>query len=90
MIAVVEADADDLARPLDRRAKAHLLADRGRALPFGSLPLRETCKTVATKEPLVPILTEAGGIDASAVREDDAGLLVSRRSEPNQFHRITS
>ena len=64
--------------------------DGGRALAVGCLPLRKTFEAVAAEEPLVPVLAEAGGVDAPTVREDDTRPLLTRRPEPNEFHRITS
>ena len=69
---------------------ARWAADHGRALSLPRLPLREAREAVAAEEPLVPVLTEARRVDTPTVREDDAGPLLPRRPEPNEFHRITS
>ena len=69
-----------------RQACSH----RRGAIALGRDPLRETREPVAAEKLLVPVLAEARGVDAPTVREDDAGPLLTRRPEPNEFHRITS
>ena len=60
------------------------------AKPMMEKLVAQTGESVTAEEFLVVIGAEAGSVDAGTVGEDDAGLLLARFAEADQFHRITS
>src|SRR4029453_18788282 len=90
VVGVVEADADDLARPRDWRAETLGVRDarRLRGLLLG--PACESREAVRLEEALAPVLAEAGGVDARPVAELQPGLLAARRSETDELHSTSS
>src|SRR5439155_14433382 len=85
MVAVIQADAHDLARPADRwtepRGGVYARGARGVARPGG-----EPVEAVAAKERLVVIATEGRCVDARSIRQLEAWTFAAGLAEANQLH----
>src|SRR6266545_3195259 len=85
VVDVVEADADDLAGTADGGTEALRGGDAGGFRPRQEAPGLQALRPVAGEEGLVPVLAEAGCVDARAVLEDHAGFLGPGRAEADQL-----
>src|SRR4029453_4267124 len=81
VVGVVKADADDLARPRDRGARAPGGRHAGSRCGVQADPAREPCEAVGIQEALAPVLAEGRGVDARPVAELQPGLLAARGAE---------
>jgi agmatine/peptidylarginine deiminase len=86
VVAVVEADADDLARTRDRRPQPYRIVDPGRAGRVLVRPRAELVEPTAAQERLVVVRSERRRVHARSVRELQPRLLLARRTEPDQSH----
>src|SRR5262249_4575946 len=87
--AEVEADADDLARPGDRRSEPCGRIDPRRGGAVARDPLPQLVEPAAGEERLVVVGRQRPGGDPGAVLELDAGRLGAGRAEANQFHAMS-
>src|SRR5881394_768238 len=90
MVAVVQADAHDLARPAERGAESDVVSYGGRRATFLGEPARQPLDAIRLEECLVVVCAELRNVDSAAVREYHAGPLLSRCTEANEFHALTS
>ena len=77
MIAVVQTDADDLARACDRGTEPGPLRQERRARGVRPLPRVQAGKAAVAKEPLVVVGAERRCVDTGAVVELQAGVFAA-------------
>ena len=88
MVAVIEADADDLAGPCNRASKAGSRCNdrRGGGVVFD--PRGEAVQSAGFKEGLVEIGGAGGNIDGGSVGEKDARFFRALGAEFDEFHGV--
>src|SRR5688572_9136473 len=86
MIAKVQADADDLARPRHRRPEARAVGYSRRLGGVGRQPIAKALDPVTGEEVFVVVRRGGRDIDARAVGQLYAGALAVRVAETQQFH----
>src|SRR6266576_3310731 len=72
VIAIIQADAHDLARPRDRGSQADRVPNSRCGPAVGGEPARQPLEPTRPKERLVVVRAERGGVDASSVSQDQS------------------
>src|SRR5215469_18832801 len=90
MVAKIQTNANNLARPRDGRAEPYVWVDKRRVLSVRSSPVSQPSKPIALEELLVILGNETSRFDASPLGQNQAWLFFSRIAKSNELHPLGS